>query len=367
MGVFTYGWMLVWMYLGIMALPKLFAHTQQPNSLLPRQWKLLPALILVLPLVILAGFRGDLLGDTALYRKLYAELAPGFRTAWNAFANREKDPGYTAFSALAKLVIGNHPALFFLLIAAIQMACVALVFRKYAWDYGICIFLFVASTDYLSWMHNGTRQFLAVAIVFAGYRFLLEKRYLPMIGLILLASVFHASALLMLPVMFLVQGKAWNWKMQLVLLATVLIMAFIKPLSRLLMQLLQNTQYSDLADNGIWEADDGVNILRVAVYSVPAVLSLVGLRFVRQAEDPAISLCVNCSVITTALYLIAMVSSGIYIGRLPIYTTLYGYMALPWLIDRIFDERSAKWVRSSMLILYTLFFFYQTVIVWGGV
>lgn len=367
MGVLTYGWLLLWVYAGGFLLPKL----QYPNQHLEKtencQWELLPALLLVLPLVIFAGWRTDSLGDTALYRRLFLQLQPSFQTIGNAFRNGEKDPGFTALSVLLKMLLGNRAALFFLLIAALQMICVALVFRKYAWDYRICIFLFIASTDYLSWMHNGTRQFLAVAIVFAGYRFLLERRYLLMVMLILLASLFHISALLMLPVIFLVQGKAWNIKLQLVLAVTVLVMVFITPVSQLLHPLLRHTPYADVLENEIWAADDGVNIIRVAVYSVPAVLSLIGLRYVRQSEDPKVHLCVNLSVITMALYLVAMVSSGIYIGRLPIYTTLYGYMVLPWLIDNIFEPRSARLVRISMQVLYILFFCYQTMIVWGGV
>lgn len=365
MGMLAYGWLPVWALLGGMVLPKPFTREKDLNRQ-RQQWDILPALLLVLPLILFAGWRTDALGDTALYRRQFLQLKPDFQTVCRAFRSGEKDPGYTALSVLLKMLIGNRDVLFFLMIAAVQMICVALVFRRYGWDYRLCIFLFVASTDYLSWMHNGMRQFLAVAIVFAGFRFLLEKRYLPMILLILLASLFHGSALLMLPVIFLVQGKAWNIKMQLVLVLTALIMVFIEPFTRLLSLILRHTPYAEVLENEIWASDDGVSAIRVLVYSVPAVLSLVGLRHVRSQEDPVIHLCVNCSVVTAALYLVAMVSSGIYIGRLPIYTTLFGYMALPWLIDHIFEPRSAKLVRYCMLGLYFLFFVYQTVIVWGG-
>jgi hypothetical protein len=66
-----------------------------------------------------------------------------------------------------------------------------------------------------------------------------------------------------------------------------------------------------------------------------------------------------------ALYLVASVSSGIYIGRLPIYTTLQGYIALPWMIDRIFERRSAQLVRYAMYGAYLAFFYFQMHFTWG--
>jgi hypothetical protein len=181
-----------------------------------------------------------------------------------------------------------------------------------------------------------------------------------MVLLILLAAQFHGSALLMIPIVFVVQGKAWNFKTLLTLAATIVVMAYVDQLSPVLNDLLVDTQYDDLMNNEIWIVDDGANVLRVVVYSIPALMSLFGLKYIREADDPVINLCVNCSIVTMALFLVAMVSSGIYVGRLPIYTTLYGYIALPWMIHRIFDKPSAKLIRYIMYGAYAVFFYYQT-------
>ena len=65
-----------------------------------------------------------------------------------------------------------------------------------------------------------------------------------------------------------------------------------------------------------------------------------------------------------ALYLLASVSSGIYIGRLPIYTTLVGYIAVPWLIDHMFTIRSAQLIKFAMIGAYLIFFYYQMHVIW---
>ena len=67
-----------------------------------------------------------------------------------------------------------------------------------------------------------------------------------------------------------------------------------------------------------------------------------------------------------ALYLVSMVTSGIYVGRLPIYTSLYGYMLLPWVIDQIFEKNSAILVKVLMIVCYLGFFYYQMHFTWGN-
>jgi hypothetical protein len=94
-------------------------------------------------------------------------------------------------------------------------------------------------------------------------------------------------------------------------------------------------------------------------------MALVGRRYVTQADDPVINLCVNASVITAVIYVVSMLTSGIYVGRLPIYTTLHGYIALPWLIDTIFDEDSARLMNLLMVSGFLAFFYYQMHITWG--
>lgn len=354
----NYWWLLVWLFTGGVFLRSMPRQHEQLNEITVERWKMLPAIVLVVPYVIWAGFRSNFV-DTGSYRQMFWDLSTDFSQIGSLFSGETKDPGYTVLMMLIKTIIGNKETVFFLIIATIQMLCMAMVFRRYSADYWTCIFLFVASTDYMSWMQNGMRQFLACCIIFACYKWLVNKRFIPLIFVILLVSSIHGSALLMIPVIFIVQGKAWNIKSILVLLLSIIVIRYIDRFTPILNDLLQETQYDDVMSNGIWDLDDGTNIIRVAVYSVPAIFSLFALKYIRAANDPAINISVNCSVVTMALYLVAAESSGIYIGRLPIYTTLQGYIALPWMIDRMFTKESARLVKFAMIGLYAVFFYYQ--------
>ena len=81
--------------------------------------------------------------------------------------------------ALEKSILGDSYTLFFLLLAAFHLLMIMWMCRKYSEDYWFSIFLFVASTDYLSWTFNGIRQFTAVVIVYAATPFILKKKYIP--------------------------------------------------------------------------------------------------------------------------------------------------------------------------------------------
>lgn len=159
------------------------------------------------------------------------------------------------------------------------------------------------------------RQFIAVCITLGAFSYMLEKRYVPVIGLILLAATIHGSALLMLPLVFVIQGRAWNRRTLLLIAAVCTAILFMGQFTDVLDNLLAETQYSDIVTNEIWQRDDGTNLLRVLFYSIPALLALWGHRYVEQADSPLVNACVNCSTCTAMIYLLSAFSSGIYVGQ----------------------------------------------------
>ena len=306
----NYWWLLIWLFtVGIF----LHAFAQKETVFVAgkkeERWSWFAAIVLVIPYVIWAGFRTDYFGDTALYRRTYRDVPASIGQIMQYLTEHTKDQGFSALMIALKPILGNSDVLFFLLIAAFQMFAIVYVYKKYSSNYWISMFLFIVSTDYLSWMHNGIRQFLAVTMIFACFGLMLKRKYVPLIGVILLASTIHGSALMMLPIVFIIQGKAWNKKTLLLVAAIVVAIAYIDVFTPFLDEMLAETQYSDLVTNEIWTNDDGTNILRVLVYSVPAILSLLGRKFVDAADNPVINLCVNCSINTMALYFLARVSS----------------------------------------------------------
>ena len=218
----------------------------------------------------------------------------------------------------------------------------------------------------MSWTFNGIRQFIAVTMIFAASELLFKKKYLPLILIILLASTVHASALLMLPIILVVQGKAFNSKTILCVIAACVALVFVDQFTEILDTLVADTQYQDaVSDWQTWN-DDGTSPIRVLVYSVPAIISLIGLKRIRKVDDPVINISVNISILTTALELISMGTSGILLGRLPIFVSLWAMgIALPWCINNIFTEKSAQIIKLCAVFCFCLYFYYQMHFTWG--
>ncbi len=329
-----------------------------------KRWYWVSAMFVALPLIIWAGTRGYY-GDTTAYARHFYQAPSSFSELPAYLAVNEKDKGFTVLMTFFKSLGVQDHLVFFLIIAAAQMLFMVHTFRKYSDDYWICIFLFVASTDYMSWMFNGMRQFLATTIIFGAFDLMVKRKYVLFCLLVLLASRFHGSALLMIPLAVVMYGKALNYKTVAMTLSVAILIPFIDRFMPFLDTLLADTQYGGITTDEIWTVDDGTNIIRVLVYSVPALLAIFGRRYVVRANDPVMNLCVNASLITMAIYLVSSVTSGIYIGRLPIYTTLHGYIALPWLIDQIFEHQSAKAIKLLMVMFYVVFYYYQMGVMWG--
>lgn len=364
----NYWWLLLWILIVGGAIS--FFCRQKTEIVLGKvetRWYVFSAIFLIFPYIIWAGFRtGSDFGDTFAYEAMFEEAPSSLSSLSGYLQEVSKDKGFSVLMVVFKTIFGNNFTLFLFLIAAFQLLCVALVYRKFSCDYWFSIFIFIASCDYLSWTFNGIRQFIAVTMIFAASELLFKKKYLPLILIILLASTVHASALLMLPIILVVQGKAFNSKTILCVIAACVALVFVDQFTEILDTLVADTQYQDaVSDWQTWN-DDGTSPIRVLVYSVPAIISLIGLKRIRKVDDPVINISVNISILTTALELISMGTSGILLGRLPIFVSLWAMgIALPWCINNIFTEKSAQIIKLCAVFCFCLYFYYQMHFTWG--
>lgn len=358
-------WLLIlWPFASGLVLYKMPQQTIQTGGVVVCRWYWLTAMLLAFPYILWAGYRGNMI-DTGAYVRGF--LSSNY-TIWDIpriLREVEKDVGFTVLVSVLKTLGIRTRVSFLMTIAAIQILCMVRTFRRYSPNYWISMFLFVASTDYVAWMCNGIRQFLAVCLIFAAFDLLVERKFILFSLVVLISSTIHGSALLMLPFAYVMNGPALNRKTMLAILATALVIPFVDRFLPAFGALLEDTQYNDImTEGGIWENDDGTNMLRVTVYSIPALVALFGRRYFRGRADRVMNLCINASIISMVIYFLSSVTSGVYIGRIPIYTTLYGYMSLPWLLDQIFEKRTVRLITFLMILCYVIFFYYQMAHAW---
>ena len=316
------------------------------------------AIMVFLPVIWMAGTR-TYLGDTFLYRLGFLKIPDSLSAFSEYFQMLQKDKGYSVFAFLVKQVVGNNSVLYFTFVALLQAVLLISVYRKYSINYVMSVFLFIASTDYLSWMFNGIRQFIAVVIVFAATPWMLKKKYVQLVLIILLASTFHKTALIMLPCVIIAQGRAWNKKTLMFIVCALLAVAFVSRFIGWMDDALSETQYANVvSDYKSWN-DDGTSFQHVLVYSVPALLSFFGKKRIQRLGNPMINFCTNMSIISMGLYIISMFTSGIFIGRLPIYVSLYSYILLPWEARYLFGRTLSMFMYVGIVVCFLIFYCFQ--------
>ena len=359
-----FGWLILLWYIQRQA-PRSVTVKERINGKTVTRYRWFFALLAIAPLVYLAATRGWF-GDSGMYRRGFEDAAASFSEIPAYMQGISKDRAFYFFACVWRSILGYRPAVYFGIVALIQMVLMLVCLRKYSTDLLTGLFIFVAATDYYSYVHNGMRQFVAVCVILACSKWIFERKYIPVVFGVLIASQFHQSALLMIPVIFIVQGSPWNKSTLLVLLGALLAMAFVSQFTTILDDLLSETQYTNVVGEYTSWNDNGTNPIRVLVYCVPAILSLIGLPYIREANDPVINVCTNMSIVSAGLYLVSMATSGIFLGRLPIYVSLYANcILLPWEVDNIFTKRSASLVRALMIVLFIMFYYYQIHFTWN--
>ena len=354
-----YGLILVW--IGFMALLQGSFYRKEYNKLVSNyEWRIKPlfAFIVLVPLIWMAANRGWF-ADTSVYIISYRLMPKSFAEISGYISQITKDKGFAWVSAIMHCILGNNYFLYLLILALFQGVSLTVFFRKYSCNYVFSVFLFIASTDYISWMFNGLRQFMAVTIILFTVPWIIQKKYVLTILTILIASTMHQSALLMIPFVIIAQGEAWNKKTLFFMIGALIAVSFVGQFTNILNEVLQNTQYVNMVSDYTSWNDDGTNPIRVLVYSVPAIIAYLKRREIKMKGNRLISFCVNMSVISMGLYVVSMVTSGIFLGRLPIYCSLFGYILLPWMLKHTFRRKSRELIYGVAVVCYLGFYYYS--------
>lgn len=266
--------------------------------------------------------------------------------------------GFSLFNIIVKKIFGNNRLIYRIIIALIQSVPIIIIFRKYSENYLLSLFIFISSATYLSWMMNGLRQFMAVTLILLAIPLLIDKKYFKVCLIVLLASTIHQTAIIMIPILLIVQGKIFNRYTMLFIIVSIVAMSLFGSNSELFETALNETNYATGYEY-IKQTDDGINPIRVLVNAIPVVFAFLSREKLKAEDNKFCNISINMSLITFGVSLVAMVTSGIYVGRLLIYTQLFNYILLPKLINTLFDQKTKTLVNFAMIFLYLIYYKYE--------
>ncbi|WP_303223379.1 EpsG family protein [Intestinibacter bartlettii] len=326
--------------------------------------RLFMAILVFSVIIFFSGMRSSF-ADTSVYRETF-KTYPLLSDANSFLSDKNlKDKGFAFLGVLVKTFISDNYTVWFTIISVISGVSVALILYKYSCNFAVSAFLFMASCQF-TWMFNGIRQFLVASIMFLCTDLILKKKFMIYALIVCLLSTIHQSALILIPVYFIVTGEPWSKRTLLFVGGVILAILFAGVFTNIFNDVVENTSYSGAIES-LKETDDGTNIVRVLVESVPTIIAFIYRDKINEKLTPIIKLSINMSLMSTGIYVISkVVSSGIMIGRLPIYFSMYNLILLPWLLKNIFYKKEKDLVYYIMIVCYFAFFYYQMCITWGG-
>lgn len=322
-------------------------------------------------LTFVAAFRVGF-QDTGVYKSLYNAIGTDYANAFDeAFAIQ--DSGFNLFMVFLNR-ISPDPQLLIIVSSVVILSIYVATLVKYSSDlpFSLLLFLFVA---YIGTM-NGIRQVMAGALIAAAWPFLRDRKPILFILIALLASTLHASAIIMIPLCFIICGKRYNAGIWIFALFVILCFAFSSTAYQVMRTVLEDSIYEDYLEN-----ESKMGIIRLFVELVPILLSLLYHRFQgagtfreqnSETDDQhqrMVDTLINMQLISFGFT--AMGLQMVYYARISLYFSLVLPLLLPETIKGVFNKESAGLVKKIAIAMYLFYFAYQVYTYemidgWGG-
>lgn len=209
-----------------------------------------------------------------------------------------------------------------------------IILYKYCPRFEMAIFMFVAFS-YLGGAMNGMRQYMAASIVLLGTKYLFSMRkgdFIKYAILILLAYCMHNSAIIMLPIYFVVRRRAWQMSSLFIILGSIVGVVIFDAILPSFLSALEQTSYSNYSENGWFTSgqEGGSSIIRLIFILYPLIVAFLNkerLKMIGHIGD----ILANIACIEVAIYVIS-IYNWIF-SRLAIYLAIYFIIFTVWVIN----------------------------------
>ncbi|UZD45486.1 EpsG family protein [Peribacillus frigoritolerans] len=293
------------------------------------------------------------------YVALYNELE-GYNNILDAIKKGSYEPGWIILNLIVKMIFDNYKYVFiissFLTLFFLFKTLYAYRDRLYV---GIAIFIFMCTMFNSSF--NITRQILAATILLYAIKYIEEKNILKYALLTLLAASFHYSAVIFLPIYWvLVSNKNNNWnslKKIIFSAVTIFIVVTFDFVFGFITSIEIFSKYSSYQLN-VGETDFKNIIIKLPII----IIILINLRIIKLRNRFIYDL--------ITLYFIGIVLSFLgyfnnYIGRATIYFSMSQILIIPFII-KVQTNKYIKLLYIGLIVLYYIILFTYNIIIQNG-
>lgn len=309
--------------------------------------------LLIAYLSLFAGLRTHY-NDTGTYMRSFEALA-AFPNVLTEFSWKLGDnPGFVLLNSLMKSA-GFSAQTFVLTYSILFVATAVSFLKKYSSSFTLSIFLFVCAHGYLFSL-AAIKQCASIAIGLIAIPYMLKRKWIRYLLIILFASTFHPYILLFLLIPFL-YFRPWSTGTWILLAITVGIGLFLPQVIGTVIDAA--ALLGDGYDANSFMGED-VNVFRVLVASVSVLLTLVFRRVVI-GNDTQDNIFINCCFLYASIMFVGLFGTANYFGRLANYFVLFPAIVLPMILKKL-PIRDRHFLSIAMVVCYLAYFYYGNAI-----
>lgn len=302
-------------------------------------------------LILVSGLRSEVVGkDTKMYHTLflYAKESNSFSELFSSWTGGHMEIGYTYFEYIVSRFANFQ--FFLVFVGILTIIPVVILVYKYSSNYWMSLFLFV-SFGYYAFSMNGIRQAMAMSICAFAYMYAKEKRLIPFIFAMILAILFHKSAVIFIPVYWLSKIKLTKYTPY-IFTGLVIVSFILKNYFFAFLNMFSRLKYNYTSDVG------GFRMYLFMLFTV-VVLWIYRKHYLKNDENDVNLTLLYMTAIACIIWPVTSANAAVF--RLYYYYHMYFILSIPELIDKV-NDRYTKIALTFIFIIVGCFYLQQYVI-----
>lgn len=317
------------------------------SALAEKKTNILYSIVVAIPLIIVSGIRWNVGTDFGTYYYTFNKILSFPFSILISNSYGDFIPFERGFSILVWIigVISKEPQVVIFFISVFNVGMVIYCLKKYSKSFTLSVYLYITMMVYFS-AFNGMRQWIASIILFWAIKYIWNDNFIKYFICVILASTIHISALIMIPVYFIVKERPFGRKIFIIIILLIVVSMRLDSILDKFENITSGTRYESYTT--INNEDDGVNIFRVLVAFIPIIMSF--MYYMNYKNDKKMNILINFAMMNFLVLCLATKST--YISRFSMYFEIYNLLLYPKFINGL-----KKGQRSLFCTLVVICFF----------
>ena len=264
------------------------------------------------------------------------------------------NPLYDLYRTILREITDNYHVFFFF---PAVLSCVSSIklFKRFSVNPTFSLVVFFSIGTYIMYM-AAMKQCFAAAILMFALPYAIDRKYIQYFLLVLFAMMFHTHAFVFLAVPLFFR-KPWDKTTWVVLVAVFAAMATYNRTFDAFMNFALSLGVN-IADFEVFDGHS-INPVRIIVYAIPAIISFFFREKLYRNSNRIENMFANMSIYTVFILMIGLIQGANLFARMAAYYEIALSVSLPWMIHKLFEKKSERYVTTIATICFFCYFLYE--------